>query len=143
MYILSASASFDSAHFLKGYEGKCKNIHGHRWTIEAEVYSEVLIEAGETRGMVVDFKDIKKALKEIADSYDHKLVYEEGTLSEVLVDQLVLHGFDLYSVPFRPTAECLSKCIFDTLKQKGHSVLSVSVFETPTNKAVYREKNAE
>lgn len=40
MYTLQTSASFDSAHFLKGYEGKCSNIHGHRWTVEVTVASE-------------------------------------------------------------------------------------------------------
>ncbi|MEF2600873.1 MAG: 6-carboxytetrahydropterin synthase, partial [Fusobacterium mortiferum] len=34
MYTLISEASFDSAHFLSGYNGKCKNIHGHRWTIK-------------------------------------------------------------------------------------------------------------
>ena len=46
MYILKASSEFDSAHFLSGYSGKCKNIHGHRWKIEVEIYSEKLHETG-------------------------------------------------------------------------------------------------
>ena len=39
MYTLKTNASFDSAHFLAGYEGKCSNIHGHHWTVEIEVGS--------------------------------------------------------------------------------------------------------
>lgn len=50
MYILKTEAAFDSAHFLHGYNGKCSNIHGHRWIIEAEICSEKLIEEGQTRG---------------------------------------------------------------------------------------------
>lgn len=40
MYILKTEQSFDSAHFLAGYEGKCRNLHGHRWKIEAEVWAD-------------------------------------------------------------------------------------------------------
>ena len=42
MYTLKTNASFDSAHFLAGYEGKCSNIHGHHWTVEIEVGSNSL-----------------------------------------------------------------------------------------------------
>lgn len=42
MYQLTTHASFDSAHFLSGYEGKCSNIHGHRWKLEVTVQSETL-----------------------------------------------------------------------------------------------------
>ena len=41
MYTLISEASFDSAHFLAQYEGKCRNIHGHRWTIKVEIYGEI------------------------------------------------------------------------------------------------------
>ena len=55
MYQLTTHASFDSAHFLSGYEGKCSNIHGHRWKLEVTVQSETLEQTGQIRGMVVDF----------------------------------------------------------------------------------------
>ena len=42
MYILKTEASFDSAHFLAGYNGKCSNLHGHRWKIVLEVQAEEL-----------------------------------------------------------------------------------------------------
>ena len=54
MYSLKTNSSFDSAHFLAGYEGKCRNLHGHRWTVEVEVGGEKLMQDGQTRGMVVD-----------------------------------------------------------------------------------------
>ena len=50
MYSLKTNSSFDSAHFLAGYEGKCRNLHGHRWTVEVEVGGEKLIQDGQTRG---------------------------------------------------------------------------------------------
>lgn len=138
MYILSASAAFDSAHFLKGYEGKCSQLHGHRWTIEAEVYSETLQTEGPTRGMVVDFKMVKNALKRIADHYDHAFIYETGTISACLQDEMMAHGFQLVAVDFVPTAECFAKNIYDTLTLEGLNVNSTTVFETPTNKATYK-----
>ena len=60
MYRLKTSAEFDSAHFLAGYNGKCANIHGHRWKIEVVVKSSELTAGGEKRGMVVDFADFKR-----------------------------------------------------------------------------------
>lgn len=60
MYILKTEQSFDSAHFLSGYDGKCSNIHGHRWTVEIEIQSETLNSTGKLRGMIVDFGDLKK-----------------------------------------------------------------------------------
>ncbi len=60
MYTLKTKSSFDSAHFLAGYEGKCKNIHGHRWTVEIEVGDKHLIQEGTTREMVVDFWRFEK-----------------------------------------------------------------------------------
>ena len=55
MYTVSCETHFDSAHFLLGYKGGCKNIHGHRWVVSASVSSETLIEEGGNRGMVIDF----------------------------------------------------------------------------------------
>ena len=59
MYRLETNASFDSAHFLKGYQGKCSNIHGHRWKVEVAVAGERLSEEEQTRGMLVDFGNLK------------------------------------------------------------------------------------
>ena len=55
MYKLKTTASFDSAHFLKDYNGKCRNIHGHRWTIEFEDGADLLAHDVQNRGMFVDF----------------------------------------------------------------------------------------
>ena len=53
MYTLKTEHSFDAAHFLYGYEGKCSNIHGHRWRVVAEVSSDELETTGQNRGMYV------------------------------------------------------------------------------------------
>lgn len=139
MYILKTEAAFDSAHFLYGYEGKCRNIHGHRWKIEAEICAEELISEGQTRGMIVDFGDFKRDLKEIADSFDHRLIYENKTLKAATEQALADEGFAVIKVDFRPTAENFSRHIFGLLKDRGYSVKRVTVYETPSNCAVYEE----
>ena len=76
--MIGIEESFDSAHFLAGYDGKCSNLHGHRWRIVMEAKAEKLHEEGQLRGMVTDFGDIRRDLKELADFYDHALIYESG-----------------------------------------------------------------
>ncbi|MBQ3856256.1 MAG: 6-carboxytetrahydropterin synthase QueD, partial [Ruminococcus sp.] len=105
MYYLKTSAAFDSAHFLAGYEGKCSNIHGHRWTVEVKIRGEELQSSGTKRGMLIDFGDLKKAVRGLADSFDHALIYETGSLRSSTLAALNEEGFRLIEVGFRPTAE--------------------------------------
>lgn len=54
MYSLISEHSFDAAHFLKGYEGKCSNIHGHCWRVVVEIQGDALKKDSHTRGMLID-----------------------------------------------------------------------------------------
>ena len=137
MYTLKTSASFDSAHFLHGYNGKCSNIHGHRWKTEVSVSSDRLEESGEKRGMLIDFGDLKAYVRALADSFDHALIYEKNSLKPATLDALNDEGFRLIELPFRPTAENLAKHFYELLTEKGLPVSSVTVYETPENCAVY------
>ncbi len=139
MYTLKTEASFDSAHFLSGYEGKCRNIHGHRWRIVAEIFSEKLVDSGQERGMLVDFGDFKHVLKREADEMDHALIIERNSLPEDLYGLLCSNGFRVISVDFRPTAENFSEYFFRRLADKGFRVKEVCVYETPNNCATYSE----
>ena len=125
MYQLTTHASFDSAHFLSGYEGKCSNIHGHRWKLEVTVQSETLEQTGQIRGMVVEF--------------DHSLIIEEGTLKEKTVEALKEENFKMIFVDFRPTAESFAKYFYDRVKEIGYDVKLAKVYETPNNMAAYGE----
>ena len=140
MYKLKTTAAFDSAHFLSGYNGKCANIHGHTWTIEVEVRANSLITAGEKRGMVIDFSDLKKSVKALADRYDHTLIYEQGSLRESTLNALREEGFSLTELPVRPTAENFAKLFYEALS-KELPVCSVTVYETPQNCASYEEES--
>jgi len=60
---------FDAAHYLPEYEGKCRNMHGHTWTLEVEVSGSV------RKGMVMDFAVLKSLVKEkVIDCLDHSLL---------------------------------------------------------------------
>ncbi len=137
MYTLQTNASFDSAHFLKGYQGKCSNIHGHRWTIEVTVASDEVEADGQIRGMIVDFKTLKNDLKDLADEFDHKFIIEEGSLKEKTKEALLEEDFAIVELPFRPTAENLAKYFYDRMEEKEYQVVLVKVYETPNNCAGY------
>lgn len=137
MYTLTTTASFDSAHFLKGYEGKCANLHGHRWTLTVTIQAPALQKGGQQDGMVLDFGDLKKAVRGLADDWDHALIYEEGSLMPATLAAMEAEHFRLIAVPFRPTAEHMAKHFFDSLCEKGLSVKEVLVYETPENCAGY------
>lgn len=141
MFILKSEIQFDMAHYLSGYIGKCQNIHGHRYRLVVKVVSETLHTEGQLRGMVDDFGNIKGALKEIEDLFDHKLVLEDNEEGRKVGEQLaeLPHAFKIVYLPFRITAEEMSRYIYHLLKNKGIAVSEVELFETPTNSCIYKE----
>lgn len=139
MYILKAEASFDAAHFLAGYKGKCGNIHGHRWRVVIKVQGLQLKTDKQSKGMLIDFARLKKDVKEETDSFDHMLMVEKNTLKPATAMALKEEGFQMVELDFRPTAENLAKYFFDRMGQRGYEVKSVAVYETPNNCAIYEK----
>ncbi len=137
MYYIRSESSFDSAHFLKGYSGKCSNLHGHRWRVVAELAAPSLRQEEQTRGMVLDFGDIKKLLKALCDNLDHCLIFESGSLREKTREALSEEGFRMVEVSFRPTAENFARYFYDEIEAAGFPVHRTEVYETPTNYAAY------
>ncbi len=129
MYFLETESAFDAAHFLTNYEGKCKNIHGHRWRVLVKIKGEL------TDGMLVDFGILKADVKELCDYFDHSFIVTKDSLEKPLFDMLN-ERFLLRVVDFRTTAENFSKYFYDILSKK-YDVLSVKVYETPNNMAEY------
>lgn len=119
MFEIEVFSSFSAAHKLRGYKGKCENIHGHNWKVGVTLSSDKLNKIG----IVVDFKDVKKRLKDVLKELDHKNL---NTLS--------------YFRRVNPTSENLARFIYDELKIKRLPVSSVSVWETEDSKAAYSEK---
>lgn len=143
MYSIQTEHSFDSAHFLSGYEGKCSNIHGHRWRVIVTIGSEHIEQNGQNgqnRGMIVDFSDLKHDLKREVDFLDHALIIEKNTLKPTTYQALEEEGFKIISMDFRPTAENFSKYFYDKMKAHGYLVQSATVYETPNNCASYTEE---
>lgn len=138
MYGLKTEASFDSAHFLTDYYGKCENLHGHRWRVVVYVEAEELQEAGTMKGMVLDFGVFKRAVRELAEEFDHTFLIEQGSLAPETLSCLEREGFDLTVLPFRTTAENLARCFYDRLAEQGLAVAQVDMYETPNNCAIYR-----
>lgn len=139
MYILKTDYSFDSAHFLSGYEGKCSNIHGHRWKVELEVMTMKLKTDKQLNGMHVDFSTLKDDLKDCVDKLDHCLIIEKGSLKDKTMEALNEEGFKIIELDFRPTAENMSKYFYDEMTGYGYDVKCVTVYETPNNCASYCE----
>lgn len=138
MYFLETEHSFDSAHFLKGYDGKCSNIHGHHWRVTAQIASEDLSEERQTRGMIMDFNDFKRILRKLTREFDHTLIIEKDSLRPATKDALIAEGFSMKEVDFRPTAENFAAYFYRRLTDTGLPVVEVSVYETPKNRAVFK-----
>ena len=139
MYTLKTEQSFDSAHFLADYVGKCRNIHGHRWRVIIEIQGDALLASGEKRGMLVDFGDLKNDLKKLADELDHSLIIESGSLKDATMEALRDEEFRIVEFPFRPTAENFAKYFYDRMIDLGYRVREAVVYETPNNRASYSE----
>ena len=139
MYELKTEASFDSAHFLTDYYGKCENLHGHRWRLVVYIAQDELQTEGAMRSMVLDFGVFKSKVRSLAKELDHTFLVEEGSLAPQTVDALVAEGFSLTMLPFRTTAENLAAYVARRLRSEGLAVSQVECYETPNNCAIWKE----
>ena len=137
MYKLKTESSFDAAHFLTDYHGKCENLHGHRWRVVAYIAQAELCKEGTHKDMVLDFGEFKKEVRALTEEFDHSFIVEEGSLQAQTLSCLENEGFTLTILPFRPTAENLAHYFYDRLAEKGLPVSEIEVYETPNNCAIY------
>ena len=137
MYGLKTESAFDAAHFLSDYDGKCENLHGHRWRVIAWIEVDELQTSGQEKDMVVDFGDFKRALRSLAAQFDHMFIVEEGSLAPETIAALESETFKLLVVPWRTTSENFARHFFDELVEMGFPVTKVEVDETPNNCAYY------
>ena len=137
MYKLKTESSFDAAHFLTDYHGKCENLHGHRWRVVAYIAQAELCKEGTHKDMVLDFGEFKKEVRALTEEFDHSFIVEEGSLQAQTLSCLENEGFTLTILPFRTTAENLAHYFYDRLADKGLPVSEIEVYETPNNSAIY------
>lgn len=137
MYGLKTESAFDAAHFLSDYDGKCENLHGHRWRVIAWIEIDELQTSGQEKDMVVDFGDFKRALRSLVAQFDHMFIVEEGSLAPETIAALESETFKLLVVPWRTTSENFARHFFDELVEMRFPVTRVEVDETPNNCAYY------
>ena len=106
---LTKSFSFETGHALYGYDGKCKNIHGHSYKLFVTVIGEPISDSGNVKyGMVIDFGDLKKIVKEeIVDVFDHATVFNKNTPHFELAMELKTRGHNVLLVDYQPTSEMM------------------------------------
>jgi 6-pyruvoyltetrahydropterin/6-carboxytetrahydropterin synthase len=128
---------FEMAHALLGYEGPCKNIHGHSYKLDVTVKGEVKEQTSDSdEGMVVDFGIIKKLVKElIVDEFDHSLVLNE----KMDIDKAQFEFMNkLILVPYQPTCELLLVNFAELIQENLPATIqlhSLMLRETPTSYA--------
>ena len=103
---LTKQFNFEMAHALLGYDGPCKNIHGHSYELYVTVIGEP-IESKDSpkKGMVIDFKDLKTIVKtEIISQFDHALVVSHHT-DQQHINELKRNYEKVNVTPYQPTTE--------------------------------------
>lgn len=99
--------SFETGHALYGYDGKCKNVHGHSYKLSVTVIGVPISDKTNVKyGMVIDFSDLKKIVtEEIVDHFDHATVFNQTTPHIELANELKSRGHHVILVDYQPTSE--------------------------------------
>ncbi len=122
MFELMVEDTFDSAHALRGYMGKCENMHGHTWRVQVFVRGSNLNKIG----ILHDFRDIKTSLSKITEELDHKNINEIGVFKDE-----------------NPSSENLAKFIYKSIKKDFVGLSKVVVWESPVTCASFFEEENE
>ena len=128
---------FEMAHALWNYDGVCKHIHGHSYKLFVTIIGEPIEDPADTKlGMVMDFSDLKKIVKEpVVDKLDHSLVLNR-TAGGVIPDYSNQMYTKVHLFDFQPTCENLVLYIVDTIQPlltPGIELYSVRLYETASS----------
>ena len=109
MIRITKQFNFETAHALYGYDGKCKNIHGHNYKLSVTVLGAPIQDKSHPKyGMVIDFSDLKKIVKEeIVDPFDHAAIFNKNTPHLELANILMDSGHKIVLVDYQPTSEMM------------------------------------
>lgn len=101
--------SFETGHALYGYDGKCKNVHGHSYRLDVTVIGSPIKDTSHVKyGMVIDFSDLKLIVKEeIVNVFDHATVFNKNTPHIELAKELEVRGHNVLLVDYQPTSEMM------------------------------------
>ncbi len=131
---ITRQTTFDAGHRLLHHGGKCQNVHGHTYRVEATVRGKVKDATGEAdEGMVLDFSTVKAVLMDVVERYDHAFMVDPR--DEAMVAFLKDAGSRYVVMDFPPTAENLAAEILRKMQEKlkDLEVIRVRLWETANN----------
>ena len=140
--------SFETGHALYGYDGKCKNVHGHSYKLSVTVIGQPISDNSNVKfGMVIDFSDLKKIVKEeIVDVFDHATVFNKNTPHVELAAELKNRGHHVILVDYQPTSEQMVTDFAQKIKNRLPSDIklhSLKLQETDTSFAEWYASDNE
>ena len=99
--------NFETGHALYGYDGKCRNVHGHSYKLSVTVIGKPITDTSEVKlGMVIDFGDLKKIVQEeVVNPFDHATVFNKNTPHVELAKELTNRGHKVILADYQPTSE--------------------------------------
>ena len=129
--------NFETGHALYGYDGKCRNVHGHSYKLSVTVIGKPITDTSEVKlGMVIDFGDLKKIVKEeIVDKFDHATVFNKNTPHVTLAKELTDRGHNVILADYQPTSENMVIDFAAKIKSRlpdNISLFSLKLQETET-----------
>ena len=130
--------SFETGHALYGYDGKCRNVHGHSYKLSVTVIGTPISQSDNVKfGMVIDFGDLKKIVKaEIVDVFDHATVFNKNTPHVELAKELTDRGHNVILADYQPTSENMVIDFAAKIKSRlpeNISLFSLKLQETDTS----------
>jgi len=122
MYLLNVTAHFSAAHRLEGYNGACRNLHGHNWKVRVGIACR----ATDDIGLAVDFKLIKESFNALLDEFDHTMLNDLP-----------------YFAGCNPTSENIARIVYAEMRKRfahpGCEVAEIEVWESDSSSVIYRE----
>ena len=133
MYIITKVIYFCYGHRLLNHPGKCRNLHGHSVKASISIKQASLNE----QAMVCDFADVKDCVNGfINEVLDHNFLLQKD---DPIIPALIAQNERFLAIDEHPTAEVLSKMIYDYVKQQGFNIDQVVLWETASASACYRD----
>jgi 6-pyruvoyltetrahydropterin/6-carboxytetrahydropterin synthase len=132
--------NFETGHALYGYDGKCKNVHGHSYKLSVTAIGTPISDKNNVKfGMVIDFKDLKDIVEsEIVDVFDHATVFNKNTPHIELAQELQTRGHSVILVDYQPTSEMMIIDFAKKIKERlpdNVALHSLKLRETSTSHA--------
>ena len=136
--------TFETGHALYGYDGKCRNVHGHSYKLAVTVIGTPIDELGHVKhGMVIDFGDLKEIIKEeIVEPFDHATVFNKNTPHVELAKELSDRGHDVILVDYQPTSEMMIIDFADKIKKRLPENISLHHLRLRETETSYAEWHA-